>query len=193
MTGLILFDDTLFFLVNSGCQNAFFDWLMPLLRNKYIWLPFYIFIASFLLLNFQRKGLVALVALVLAVAVADNISSQLIKKSVQRLRPCKVLEPQKDMYLRVPCGSGYSFPSSHATNHFTVATYLVLLLGRLFKWIKLPLVLWATTIAFAQVYVGVHYPLDVIGGALLGILVGWGIHLLFEKTSFGGKLEWQSA
>lgn len=113
---------------------------MPLLRNKYIWLPFYIFIASFLLLNFQRKGLVALVALVLAVAVADNISSQLIKKSVQRLRPCKVLEPQKDMYLRVPCGSGYSFPSSHATNHFTVATYLVLLLGRLFKWIKLPFI-----------------------------------------------------
>jgi membrane-associated phospholipid phosphatase len=193
MTGLIHFDETLFYLVNSGCQNPFFDWFMPMLRNKYIWVPFYLFIASFLVLNFHRKGFVAILALVLAVAVADNISSQLIKKSVQRLRPCKVMEPQKDMYLRVPCGSGYSFPSSHAANHFAVATYLFLLLGKLFRWIKTPLVLWASVIAFAQVYVGVHYPLDVIGGALLGILIGCGMHLLFVKLTFGGNLEWPAA
>ncbi len=193
MTGLIHFDETLFYLVNSGCQNLFFDWLMPLLRSKYIWVPFYVFIASFLLLNFHGKGMIAVVALVLAVAVADNVSSQLIKKSVQRLRPCKVMEPQKDMYLRVPCGSGFSFPSSHAANHFAVATYLILLLGKLFHRIKIPLVLWATVIAFAQVYVGVHYPLDVIGGALLGILIGWGMHLLFLNMTFGGELLWPTA
>ncbi|MBK8564271.1 MAG: phosphatase PAP2 family protein [Saprospiraceae bacterium] len=189
MSGLLQLDETLFFWVNISCQNAFFDWLMPLLRNKLIWVPFYVFIASFLLLNFQRKGLVAVLALLLAVALADNISSQLVKKSVQRLRPCKVMEPQREMYLRVPCGSGYSFPSSHATNHFAIATYLLLLLGKLFKWVKLPLLLWATFIAFAQVYVGVHYPFDVIGGALLGILIGWGMYLLFTKMRMGGSLQ----
>jgi membrane-associated phospholipid phosphatase len=189
MDGLLQLDETLFFWVNISCQNAFFDWLMPLLRNKLIWVPFYVFIASFLLLNFQRKGLVAVLALVLAVALADNVSSQLIKKSVQRLRPCKVLEPQREMYLRVPCGSGYSFPSSHASNHFAVATFLVLLLGKLYRWVRLPLLLWATVIAFAQVYVGVHYPFDAIGGAILGCLVGWGVYLLFTKMSFGGSLE----
>ncbi len=193
MSGLLQLDETLFFWVNISCQNAFFDWLMPLLRNKYIWVPFYVFVTSFLVLNFQRKGLVAVLALVLAVALADNISSQLIKKSVQRLRPCKVMEPQRDIYLRVPCGSGYSFPSSHATNHFAVATYLMLLFGNLFRWVRLPLFLWAAIIAFAQVYVGVHFPFDVIGGALLGSLIGWGIHLLFTKMAMGGKLEMNTA
>ncbi|MCC6726391.1 MAG: phosphatase PAP2 family protein [Saprospiraceae bacterium] len=193
MPSLLQFDENLFFWVNISCQNAFFDWLMPLLRNKLIWLPFYVFITSFLLLNFRRQGLVAVIFLVLAVAVADNLSSQVIKKSVERLRPCKVLEPQREMYLRVPCGSGYSFPSSHASNHFAVATFLLLLLGKLFKWVKLPLIGWASLVAFAQVYVGVHYPFDVIGGALLGVMVGWGMYLLFSKMTFGGALEFQRA
>ncbi len=97
---------------------------------------------------------------------------------MQRLRPCKVLEPSKDMHLLVPCGNGFSFPSSHATNHFAIATFLLLILGKIFRWIKIPLILWAGSISFAQVYVGVHYPLDVATGALLGVLVGWGIFLL---------------
>ncbi len=179
---MLEFDEYLFHLVNTGCQHPFLDWSMPLLRNKYIWLPFYAFIVSFLLLNFSRKGLVAVLILVLVVAVADNVSSELVKKSVQRLRPCKVLDPQCDMRLLVPCGSGFSFPSSHATNHFAVATYLMLALGGLFRWVKWPLMLWAASIAFAQVYVGVHYPLDVVGGALLGILVGWGAYLVQYHT-----------
>ncbi len=178
---MLQFDENLFHLVNSGCRNLLFDWLMPLLRNKYIWLPLYVFIASFLLLNFKQKGLYLCMALVLTVAISDSTSSRLIKKSVQRLRPCKVLEPQQDMYLLVPCGSGFSFPSSHAANHFAIAVFLFLTLGKIFRWVKIPLVLWASSIAFAQVYVGVHYPLDVIGGAMLGTLVGWGVYLVLAN------------
>ncbi len=181
---MLQFDENLFYLVNSGCQNQFFDWLMPLLRNKYIWLPLYVFIASFLLINFKQKGLYLCLAFVLAAGIADGTSSHLIKKNVQRLRPCKVLEPRKDMHLLVPCGSGFSFPSSHATNHFAIATYLFLIFGKFFRWIKIPLVLWASSIAFAQVYVGVHYPLDVIIGALLGFLIGWGVYTLLTHLPF---------
>ncbi|MBK9017158.1 MAG: phosphatase PAP2 family protein [Saprospiraceae bacterium] len=184
MTDLLQFDENLFYLVNSGCQNQFFDWLMPLLRDKYIWLPLYVFIGSFLLLNFKQKGLYLCLAFVLTVGIADGTSSQLIKKNVQRLRPCKVLEPRKDMHLLVPCGSGFSFPSSHATNHFAIATYLFLIFGKFFRWIKIPLVLWASSIAFAQVYVGVHYPMDVIVGALLGFLIGWGVYTLLAHLPF---------
>lgn len=189
MTELLQFDETLFHLVNTGCHNPFFDWLMPLLRNKYTWVPGYLFIASFLLINFRQKGLFAVVAIVLAVTVADNVSSQIIKKSVGRLRPCKVLEPQKEMHLLVPCGGGYSFPSSHATNHFAFAVYLLLVMGKLFRWVKIPLLLWAGLISFAQVYVGVHYPFDVFAGALLGSLIGWGIYSLGTKLPMDTLLE----
>lgn len=189
MTDLLHFDEYLFHLVNTGCHNLFFDWLMPLLRNKYVWVPLYVFIASFLLINYKLKGLSVVIALIMVVSLTDTMSSQVIKKSVQRLRPCKVLEPEKDMHLLVPCGSGFSFPSSHAANHFGVAVYLMLALGRLFKWLKLPLILWATAIAFAQVYVGVHYPLDVFAGAMLGTMIGWGVHLIQSNLLQGFSLE----
>ena len=189
MTDLLHFDETLFHLVNSGCQNRFFDWLMPLLRDKYIWVPLYVFIASFLLINFKQKGLYILLGLVLTVGIADSTSSHLLKKSMQRLRPCKVLEPSKDIHLLVPCGGGFSFPSSHATNHFAIATFLLLVLGKIFRWIKIPLILWAGSISFAQVYVGVHYPLDVVAGALLGVLVGWGVSILISHLPINARLS----
>jgi undecaprenyl-diphosphatase len=176
MTELLHFDEMLFHLVNSGCRNGFFDWLMPLLRDKYFWAPFYVFVGSFLLINFKKKGLVLILALVLAVGLSDNLNSQFLKKNVQRLRPCQVLEPSKDMHLLVPCGTGFSFPSTHAANHFAMAVFLSLALGPVFRWARIPLLAWAATVAFAQVYVGVHFPLDVTFGGLFGALVGWGVY-----------------
>lgn len=176
MTDLLHFDEMLFHLVNSGCRNGFFDWLMPLLRDKYFWAPFYVFVASFLLINFRKKGLYLFLALIVAVGLSDSINSQLLKKNVQRLRPCQVLEPSKDMHLLVPCGAGFSFPSTHAANHFAMAVFLSLALGPIFRWARIPLLAWAASVAFAQVYVGVHFPLDVAFGGLLGALIGWGVY-----------------
>ncbi len=191
MTELLHFDENLFHLINSGCQNQFFDWLMPLLRNKYIWIPLYVFIGSFLVLNFKRKGLYICLAVALTIGVSDVTSSQLLKKNVQRLRPCKTLEANKDLHLLVPCGGGFSFPSSHAANHFAIATLLVLLLGRFFRWVKVPLAIWAFSIAFAQVYVGVHYPIDVAAGAMLGVFFGWGVYLVTSHLPLDLALESQ--
>ncbi len=183
MTDFLHFDEYLFHLVNAGCQNRFFDWLMPLLRDKFVWLPLYVFIASFLLINYKQQGTYLFLAMVLTVGISDSVSSHVIKKNVQRLRPCRVLEAPKDMHLLVPCGSGFSFPSSHAANHFALATLLLLVLGKVFRWVKIPLVLWAISIAFAQVYVGVHYPMDVVAGALLGILIGGGVYKLVSTLN----------
>lgn len=80
---------------------------------------------------------------------------------------------QDQMILRVRCGRSYSFTSSHATNHFALAVYIFFTLGgylRLFRW---PILAWAAIVSFAQIYVGVHFPLDIIFGAFLGILIGW--------------------
>lgn len=180
MTDLLHYDEMLFHMVNSGCSNGFFDWLMPLLRDKFFWAPFYIFIASFLCINYRKKGLVVFLALVLMVSLSDSISSQVLKKNVQRLRPCYLLEPNKEMNLLVPCGTGFSFPSTHAANHFAIAIFLSLVLGKVFQWIKIPLVIWAGSVAFAQVYVGVHFPLDVLAGGLFGAMMGWAAYLLLR-------------
>jgi undecaprenyl-diphosphatase len=76
------------------------------------------------------------------------------------------------MRLLVQCGSGYSFPSTHATNHFAFALFMIGTLAQRYRWIVAPLIIWAAAIAYAQVYVGVHYPFDVLCGALLGSSIG---------------------
>ena len=184
MTELLHWDEHLFHLINSGWQNSFFDATLPVLRNKYVWMPLYLFLVSFFLLNFQKKGLFIVLGLCLTVGLADAVSSHLIKKTVKRVRPCKSIEPQTDVHLLVSCGSGYSFPSSHAANHFGIAIFLCLTLGKIARWVKFPLVLWAASISLAQVYVGVHYPLDVTAGALLGCLTGSLVyHLLRSRLN----------
>ncbi len=178
MTDLILqFDQWLFHLINGQLHNSLFDAIMPYWRSKYVWMPLYIFLFSFLLINWQKRGIIIIVFGLLTVGIADLTSSKLVKPVVERLRPCN--EPALEFEVRelVRCGGGYSFTSSHATNHFALASFFVLVFGRRFRRINWLLWGWAASIAYGQVYVGVHYPLDVFAGALLGTFIGF---LCFE-------------
>jgi undecaprenyl-diphosphatase len=98
-----------------------------------------------------------------------------------RLRPCN--DPINSLHMRllVECGSGYSFPSSHATNHFGMSLFLYFSFGKFYKWIKPTVILWAALVSYAQVYVGVHYPIDVFTGAIIGSLIGFLIAKLFNR------------
>jgi len=100
---------------------------------------------------------------------------------VARVRPCNDFSLATDIIHRVPCGSGLSFPSAHATNHFAIAVFLICLFYSRWKPV-LPIgIFWAFIISFAQVYVGVHYPVDVTTGALLGITIGLICAGIFKK------------
>lgn len=172
MDAILQLDESLFHIINSWGQNVFFDWLMPLWRNKLTWIPLYIFLAGILLYHLKVKGLYLLLALGLTIGIADTVSSKFIKKTVKRERPCRN-ENLQDVRILVHCGGGYSFTSSHATNHFAVAAFLIFLTAGVFgKWRYL-LWIWAALVAYAQVYVGVHYPLDVICGGVLGVLIAY--------------------
>ncbi len=173
MINLLQFDEQLFHIINNDWHNAFLDAIMPAWREKKTWIPLYVMIAAFAIIKFKIKGLYFLIAVALTVGIADNVSSQLIKKNVKRIRPCNDATLQEEVRLLVPCGSGYSFTSSHATNHFAVATFISMTLGQFYRKIRFPFFLWAATIAFGQVYVGVHYPLDIVCGALLGSLIAF--------------------
>ncbi len=186
MTSLLALDEQLFHIINWNWQNPFLDAIVPVWRDKKTWIPLYLIIAGFVWYKFRIKGLYLVLALALTVGIADNVSSQLLKKTVKRIRPCNDGTLPFEVHVPIPCGSGYSFTSSHATNHFAIATFLSMTLGFYYKKIKLPLYLWAATIALGQVYVGAHYPLDIICGALLGSLIAFllaKLYLHFKEIS----------
>ena len=176
-------DAALFQFVNGSLSNAVFDAVLPFFREKWFWAPFYLFIGAFAWLNFGRKGWLIVFGLVAAIGLADFTSSTLVKKNIQRLRPCNDPEMVEKVTLRASCGSGYSFTSSHAANHFAAAVFLIGIFGSLGRWVKPALIAWAGAISFSQVYVGVHYPGDVTCGALLGAAIGWWVVLTFRKLN----------
>ena len=172
---LIQFDRDLFFAINHGLSNAFFDWLMPILRDRYAWVLLYLFIIVFSIKNYGKQGIILLLGLLMTFGISDYLSSTIIKPSVQRLRPCNEPEINSEVNIIVDCGTGYSFPSSHATNHFGIAVFLIMMFYHRWK-IILPLgIFWAASISFAQIYVGVHYPIDILTGSLLGSSIGLGM------------------
>ncbi len=169
---LIQFDKEFFLAINQGLSNPVFDWLLPIMRNPFTWAPLYLFLIIFLIKHYGKMGILIVVFTLANFAITDGVSSHLIKKNVKRIRPCNDIEFKHDVNIRVRCGSGFSFTSSHATNHFGMAIFLIVLLRRKWKpvlWIGLT---WAFLISFSQIYVGVHYPFDILCGAILGSTIG---------------------
>lgn len=188
LTWLVETDKAFFQLINSSWNNAFFDFLLPYLRSKTFWIPLYLLIATVLLYKYKWNALYMFLLIGLTVLICDQISSELIKKTVERLRPCNDPDMQAQLRLLVPCGGGFSFTSSHATNHFALAYLFFRLLKPMFsiRNKKSPYILafscflWASSIAYSQVYVGVHYPFDVAVGACLGTLVAALTYLCYK-------------
>lgn len=181
---LVEWDKSLFLKVNRELTNPFFDAIFPYLRNSSIWVPLYLFVLVFMLMNFGKKGLFWCLLFICTVAITDVIGFKVLKEGIDRLRPCEdpMFSDNVRLLLR-KCSTTSSFVSNHAANHFGIATFAVFTFRDLYKkWIYLAYV-WAFFIAYAQVYVGVHYPLDIIGGAVLGLIVG-------SATAWGFRMKW---
>ena len=172
MQRLLEWDRALFKIVNSDCANPFFDAVMPFLRKSTHWIPLYLFLFIFVVLNFRRKAIWWIVFFLATIAMADSTGTYLFKYGFERTRPCNNPEMLENLRLLVLCPSGYGFTSNHAANHFGMATFLFISFRHLFKNWMLIAFGWAGLICFAQVYVGVHYPSDVFAGGLLGLLYG---------------------
>jgi len=166
-------DQQFFLAINNGLQNSFFDWLCPMLRNPTMWIPLYAIVIFFIYKRYKKETLWILIGAAVLILVSDQVSAHLIKNLVQRLRPCNDPSIQNQVHLLVNCGGGYSFISAHATNHFALAFYMMGFFATSKKWFVPLAIVWASSIAFSQVYVGVHYPFDIICGAILGSILGY--------------------
>jgi undecaprenyl-diphosphatase len=173
------FDQQLFLFINSA-NSPFFDQVMHTLSGKLIWVPLYLAILVFLGIKYKRKFLIIIIFIILAATLADQ-SSVIVKNLVHRLRPCHEPSIMSIVHLvNGDCGGVYGFVSSHATNTFDVALLSLSFIKK--RWYTISIILWASIICYSRVYLGVHYPGDVLCGAILGSFIGWGIYSLYVIT-----------
>ncbi|MEO6917184.1 MAG: phosphatase PAP2 family protein [Chitinophagaceae bacterium] len=170
---ILKFDLELFHKINGVWINGFLDILFPFLRESIMWIPLYFFLLLFSCINFGMRGVYWCVAFICTAALGDIISSHIIKELIYRARPCQNLSLGESVRLMVVyCPQSSSFVSSHATTHFSIAIFIFITGKQIFSnWIGIFLV-WAAAISYAQVYVGVHFPLDVFCGTLIGCGIG---------------------
>jgi len=183
-------DQALFLKINGAWTGAWGDIVMPVIRDQRTWYPLYAFLLVYVIWKFRWKALPFIVIAGLTVALTDQVSSTFIKNYFGRVRPCSEPLLAGWVHLRVGrCPQSGSFTSSHAVNHFGLAAFIFFTLRPWFrKWAWL-FFAWAGLICYAQVYVGVHYPGDVAGGALLGILLGRLTAAVFRRRfNFGNPL-----
>ena len=177
-------DKSLFRLLNGRLTNSVFDTVAPMLRNQSTWYPMYVALMIYMIIKQKRESWKWIIGMIISVSISDIVSSHFVKKIVGRVRPCSDISMTGHCRLLLDhCPGNPSFTSSHASNHFAMGVFMFLSLNRYIgKWSYVFLV-WAAAISYSQVYVGVHYPLDIIGGGLLGTLIGKLTYNLYCKMA----------
>ncbi|MFB9862040.1 phosphatase PAP2 family protein [Rufibacter immobilis] len=182
MDELISLDQSLFLELNSH-HSPFWDTVMTLISNKYVWFPFYALLIGLFIYFYKRKGYLMVLSLAASVGLADFVSSGILKPFFARLRPCHDQLINASVNAVDGCGGLYGFVSSHAANAFAVAVFVLLLLPRN-QWIfKVLLLIWAMAISYSRIYLGVHYPGDITFGAAIGVGAAYLGMYFYQKIS----------
>jgi undecaprenyl-diphosphatase len=172
--------DTRLFLYLNGKHNAFFDPIMYWASHKLFWIPFYAFLLFIIIREYRKQSPYILVSIAVLITLCDQTASHLIKKAVQRLRPSHEPALEGLVHLsKAGPGGQYGFVSSHSANAFGLAVFLVLLLPPRYRVLKFILLFWACLVAYSRIYVGVHYPGDVIVAGLIGALLAFIVYKIY--------------
>lgn len=168
---LLKYDRELFLLLN-GLGNETWDGLWLLITNKWSSLPLYAILLYLVHKQFgNRATLIIIIAAVLMITATDQLAN-LFKYGIQRPRPCKLESLQSEIrFIAAHCGR-YGYFSAHSASSMAAAVYISLLLKSKYRLLPFMLLFWAVFIGYSRIYVGVHYPLDVVSGMFFGALLG---------------------
>ncbi|GAA5020725.1 phosphatase PAP2 family protein [Marivirga lumbricoides] len=181
---LIEWDIRLFLFLN-GLHTDWLDPVMLAITGKYLWIPLYVVILAIMIRKLKWRSIYIMVAFALLITLADQSASGLFKPFFERLRPCYNPDIQEMVHIVKHCGGKYGFASSHASNTFALAIFLWLIYRNLFGKIMIG---WAVLVSYSRIYVGVHYPADIIMGAILGLLSALIVYYLYKRI-FPNDLE----
>ena len=176
--------DSSILLAVNGMHSSYFDTFMWLCSRKFEWIPFYLSILYVLFRNFNwRVVLYSLVAMGVILLLTDAVSSHFIRPVVARLRPSNLENPISEMIHIVDNhrGGRYGFPSSHASNSWGLVFFVGLLLRR--RVLTTFLACWALLLCYSRLYLGVHYPGDLLAGMMLGAVVASVVYYVFWRMT----------
>lgn len=173
----ILAADQALFLYLHQIQSEWVDPIMQILSHRLIWIPLYLFIIFQIIHKKGIRGIRIILLIIFTVTMVDLACAEVLKPGFQRLRPCHDLEIKDVVQVLGACGGKYSFPSAHAANTMALALSVFWFSNRKFG---IVLTLWSIAVGYSRIYLGVHYPLDVVGGFLLGALIAY---LVFRVSS----------
>ncbi len=176
---LIQYDKSLMLFLN-GLHNPFFDRIMWVISARETWIPLYLALLVWLIWKLGKKSVYPILFALVAVGLSDFISVHAFKEVFHRLRPCHDPEIGQMMHLlHQYCGGLYGFVSSHAADTFSLAMFLSLVIRS--RWFTVCMVGWASLVSYSRIYLGVHFPGDIMGGALLGSLIAYLVYLLYLR------------
>jgi undecaprenyl-diphosphatase len=176
METLVHWDKVLFLFFNREIANPFFDLFFKLVTDARFWIVPGIAAAALFVRAEKKRALPVLLLLIVTVTLTDQLAASIIKPFVHRLRPCNLNALVEGGRFLLGNNPNFSFPSNHAMNMFGAATLLSLFYPRRTLW----LFLFAATIGFSRIYVGLHYPFDVLAGAVFGVLCGFLVFGLYK-------------
>ena len=178
MEALSTIDSDLFLFLN-GLHTGWLDKVMVLVTDMWVWLPLYLLLIYWAVKQYGKRWWWVFIAIGVVVLCSDQLSAHVCKPLFQRLRPCYNVDLQDIIYLpKGMAGGQYGFVSSHAANTFGIATFLIPMLRQYRPWPAILLLLWAFISSYSRIYIGYHYPGDIVCGAILGVLIG----LIFWKV-----------